>query len=90
MKLGFADAVEMGMGKHMVASLYRLRNTALSISLLSNSFSCMDVSSLGCLINKELTFYSVLRSEETMAAFSYSVTSNDLSGKPLPNCPMRV
>ena len=49
-ELGFADAVEMGMGKHMVASLYRLRNTALSISLLSNSFSYMDISSFSCLI----------------------------------------
>ena len=35
-------------------------------------------------------FHSVLRSEETMAAFSNSVPSNDLAGKSLPNCPMRV
>ena len=37
-KLCFADAVEMGIDKHMVASLYRLGYNAISISLVSNSF----------------------------------------------------
>ena len=41
-----ADAVEMGIDKHMVASLCRLGNNAVSMSLVSNSFSCMG--------NKEL------------------------------------
>ena len=52
-KLNSADAVEMGIDKHMVASLCRLGNNAISMSLVSNSFSCMDISSFGCL--KELT-----------------------------------
>ena len=41
-KLSFADAVEMGIDKHMVASLCRLRNNAICMSLVSNSFNCMD------------------------------------------------
>ena len=41
-----ADAIEMGIDKHMVASLCRLGNNAISMSLVSNSFSCMDISSL--------------------------------------------
>ena len=49
-KLRSADAVEMGIDKHMVASLYRLGNNAISMSLVSNSYSCMDISSFGCLI----------------------------------------
>ena len=32
----------------------------------------------------------MVRSEETIATFSNSVPSNDLAGKSLPNCPMRV
>ena len=89
-KLRSADAVEMGIDKHMVASLCRLGNNAISISLVSNSFSCMDISSFGCLIRSwRCIFHSVLRSEE-MAAFLNSVPSNDLAGKSLPNCPMRV
>ena len=48
-KLHSADAVEMGIDKHMVASLCRLGNNAISMSLVSNSFSCMDISSFGCL-----------------------------------------
>ena len=51
-KLCSADAVEMGIDKHMVASLCRLGNIAVSRSLVSNSFSCIDISSFGC---KELT-----------------------------------
>ena len=47
-KLRSAEAVEMGIDKHMVASLCRLRNNAISKSLVSNSFSCM-------LLNKDLT-----------------------------------
>ena len=46
-KLRSADVVEMGIDKHMVASLCRLRNNAISMSLVSNSFSCMDISSFG-------------------------------------------
>ena len=49
-KLRSADAVEMGIDKHMVASLCRLGNKAISMSLVSNSFSCMDISSFGCVI----------------------------------------
>ena len=88
-KLCSADAIEMGIDKYMVGSLCRLVKDALSMSLVSNSFSCMDVSTLGC---KELAirFLSVLRSEVIMAAFSNFVPSNDLAGKSLPNCPMRV
>ena len=47
-KLCSADAVEMGIDKHMVASLCRLGNNVISMSLVSNSFSYMDISS-GCL-----------------------------------------
>ena len=49
-KLHFTDAVEMGIDKHMVTSLCRLGNNAISMSLVSNSFSCMDISSFGCVI----------------------------------------
>ena len=49
-KLRSTDAVEMRIDKHMVASLCRLGNNAISMSLVSNSFSCMDISSFGCLI----------------------------------------
>ena len=49
-KLFSADAVEMGIDKHMVASLCRLGNNAISMPLVSNSFSCMDITSFGCLI----------------------------------------
>ena len=49
-KLRSADAGEMGIDKHMVASLCRLGNNAISMSLVSNSFSCMDISSFACLI----------------------------------------
>ncbi len=45
-KLRSADAAEMGIDKHMVTSLCRLGNNAISMSLVSNSFSCMDISSL--------------------------------------------
>ena len=48
-KLRSTDAVEMGIDKHMVASICRLGNNAVSMSLVSNSFSCMDISSSGCL-----------------------------------------
>ena len=47
-KLYSTDAVEMGIDKHMVASLCRLGNNAISKSLVSNSFRCMDISSFGC------------------------------------------
>ena len=46
-KLRSADAVEIRIDKHMVASLCRLGNNAISMSLVSNSFSCMDISSFG-------------------------------------------
>ena len=46
-KLCSGDAVEMGLDKHMVASLCRLGNNAIHMSLVSNSFSCMDISSFG-------------------------------------------
>ena len=48
-KLRSADAVEMGINRHMVASLCRLWNNAISMSLVSNSSSCMDISSFACL-----------------------------------------
>ena len=48
-KLCSTDAVEMGIDKHMVASLYRLGN-AISMSLVSNSFSCMDIPTFGYVI----------------------------------------
>ena len=54
-KLHSADAAEIGLDKLMVASLYRLGNNVISMSLVSNSFSCMDVTSFGC--NKELTIH---------------------------------
>ena len=38
----------MAIDKHMVASLCRLGNNAISMSLVSNSFKCMDISSFGC------------------------------------------
>ena len=44
-KLSSADAVEMRIDKHMVVCLCRLENNAISMSLVSNSFSCMDISS---------------------------------------------
>ena len=47
-KLCSTDAVEMGIDKHIVAGLCRLGNNAISMSLMSNSFSCMDISSFGC------------------------------------------
>ena len=47
-KLRSADAIEMGRDKHMVASLCRLGNNVVSILLVSNSFSCMAISSFGC------------------------------------------
>ena len=46
-KLHSADVVEMGIDKHMVASLCRLGNNAISMPLVSNSFSCKDISSFG-------------------------------------------
>ena len=46
-KLHSIEAEEMGIDKHMVASLCRLGNNAISMSLVSNSFSCMDISSFG-------------------------------------------
>ena len=49
-KLHSADAAEMGIDKHMVASLCRLGNNAISVSLVSNSFRCMDIPSFGYLI----------------------------------------
>ena len=74
----------MRIDKHVVASLSRLGNNTISMSLMSNSFSCMDISSFGCI------FHSVLRTEEIMAAFSNSLPSNHGTGKSLPNCTMRV
>ena len=47
-KLRYADAVEMGIDWHMVASLCRLGKNAISMSLVSNSFSYMNTSSFGC------------------------------------------
>ena len=56
-KLRSADPVEKkGVDKHMVASLCRAGNNAISMSLVSNSFSCMDISSFGCLIRADDTF----------------------------------
>ena len=49
-KLHSADAVEMGIDEQMVASLCILGINAISMSLVSNCFSCMDMSSFGCLI----------------------------------------
>ena len=42
-KLCSADAVEMGIDKHMIASVCRLENNAISMSLVGNSFSCRDI-----------------------------------------------
>ena len=50
-KLCSADTVEMGIDKYMVSSLCRLGNNAISMSLVSNSYSCMDISAF---VNKEL------------------------------------
>ena len=88
-KFRSADAVEMWVDKHMVASLCRLGNNAISMSLVSNSFSGMDISSFGY---KELTIRFPLCAEvrRTMATFSNSVPSNDLAGKSLPKSPMEV
>ena len=49
-KLRSTDAAEIRIGKHMVASLCRSENNAISMSLVSNCFRCMDISSFGCLI----------------------------------------
>ena len=88
-KLCSADAVEMGIRKHMVASLCRLRNNAISMSLVSNSFSCMYISSFVCL---ELTIHFPLCAEvrRDNGCLLNSVPSNNLAGKSLQNCPMRV
>ena len=59
-KLCSADTVEMGIDKHMVASLCTLGNNAISMSLVSNSFSCMNISSLAA---KELTIHFPLCAE---------------------------
>ena len=40
-KLRYADAIEMGIEKHMIASLCRLGNNAISMSLVRNSFGCL-------------------------------------------------
>ena len=45
-KLCSADAVEMGIDKHMVASLCRLGSKAISMPLVINFFSCMEIPSL--------------------------------------------
>ena len=42
-KLGSADPVEMGIDKHMVACLCRLETKAISMSSVSNSFSCVEL-----------------------------------------------
>ena len=85
-KLRSADAEEMGIDMHMVASLCRLGNNAISMSLVSNSFSCMDISPFGWLMwSWRYIFHS-----ETMVTFSNSVPSNDLASKYLPNNPMRL
>ena len=84
-KLCSSDAVEMGIDKHMVASLYRLEINVISMSLVSNSFSCMDIPSFDSLIRSwQYVFHSELRLEQTMTAFSNSVPSNNLAGKSLP------
>ena len=49
-KLCSADAVEMGIDKYMVASLCRYGNNVISMSLVSNFFSCIGISSFVCLI----------------------------------------
>ena len=59
-KLCSADAVDMGIDKHMVASLCRLGNNAISMPLVSNSFSCMDNHLLAA---KELTIHFPLCAE---------------------------
>ncbi len=46
-KLCSANSVEMGIDKHMVATLCRLGNNAVSMTLVSNSVSCKDISSFG-------------------------------------------
>ena len=45
-KLHSVDAVEMEIDKHMIASLFRLGNNAISMSFVRNSFSCIDISLL--------------------------------------------
>ena len=47
-KLRPADTVKMGIDKHIAASLCRSVNNAISMLLVSNSFSCMEISSFGC------------------------------------------
>ena len=47
-KLHSADAVDVGIDKHMVASLRRLGNNAINMSLVSNPISYMDISSFSC------------------------------------------
>ena len=56
-KLCSADAAEIGIDKHMVASLCRLGNNAISMLLVSYSFSYMDISSFGC--RADDTFYTL-------------------------------
>ena len=91
-KLCSVVAIEMGIDKHMVASLCRLGNNVISMSLVSNSFSGIDISSFGCLINKEQTIRfplcaEVRRDNGHILKFS---SSNDLAGKSLSKCPMKV
>ena len=38
-KLRSTDAVDLGIDKHMITSLYRLGYNAISMTLVSNSFS---------------------------------------------------
>ena len=89
-KLHSTDAVEMEIDKHMVATLCKLGNNAISMSLMSNFFSYMDISSFGCLKELMIRFPLCAEVGKTMATFSNSVPSNDLAGKFLPNCPVRV
>ena len=48
-KLRSADAIEMGIDMHMVRFMY-MGNNAISMSSVSNSFSCKDISSFCCFI----------------------------------------
>ena len=89
-KLRSTDAVEMGIDKHMVASLYRLGNNAISMPLVSNSFSCMDYHLLAA---KKLTIRFPLLCWDQKRQWLPSQIQFlpiDLASKSLPNCPMRV
>ena len=62
----------------------------MSISLVNNFFSLMDISSFGSLINsRRYVFHSAEVRRDNICLLKFN-PFNDLAGKSLPNCPIRV